>query len=57
MIKKPTKSKKPKKNSNLADYIYIRVGEDVKERLILKAEKEGTNMTICARQILISGLD
>ena len=45
-MKKVSKSKKP---SNLADYIYIRLGEDTKNAIKQLAEADGMNMTTWVR--------
>lgn len=46
------KTSKSKKSSNLADYIYIRIGEDTKNAIKQLADADGMNMTTWVRREL-----
>lgn len=48
---------KSKKNKELRPYIYIRFSQTERDRLKDCAKKDGSNMTIWARQALIKALD
>jgi predicted DNA-binding protein len=48
------KVSKGKKSSELADYVYIRLGVDVKERVKNIATVSGSNMTIWIRQLIMN---
>jgi len=50
------KSTKINKNGHLDDYIYIRVGGSIKKKIVAQAEKEGSNMTIWVRQLVMREL-
>lgn len=41
------------KSKHLNDYIYIRLGKSVKNKVKKIAEKDGSNMTIWIRQLII----
>ncbi len=49
--------KKQQKNERLKDYIFIRVGESIKGKIKERAKKEGSNMTIWTRQLIIKTLE
>lgn len=48
------KVSKTKKTKDLADYVYIRLGVDVKERVKNIATLSGSNMTIWIRQLIMN---
>lgn len=44
---------KRKNTSNLADYVYIRLGHETKERVKTLAVESGSNMTLWIRQLIV----
>lgn len=44
---------KRRKNKNFSNYIYIRLDENIKNLIKEAAKKDGSNMTIWVRQLIM----